>query len=471
MSISNIVPRDLLPRPEWTLLRIFVSTILPIIMFVALLMQGVPPQFTLVVLLMIGSQVSLAVTQGQKEMLAATASYFRPGLGRRVGQAQLFWGLALPAVTVAVYGAITPVATAPLLGSIFGLAMVIHALMSWATLRLWWAFQLPAWAFYFFFVPLAIRKAAIAGLLLDVAQYPVPWLAVGAVALALLVRYASSRNLQRRLHDTIVLGPGAIFSPSRVQAYKQQSRRVAGGGAGPAWRSRFLAGLVGRAAAAELRGDAVGARRWQLLAADFTVNVSPRPWVAPLLGLGILAMMTVFGYMHDSGTLGPTWYIGIVYQIGLSPMYSLAMVLLAAPMAGVSRRSGFRAELAAVLGAIWAAALLAVAFKLMSELLAATLPAVTWNGTARTFAAAPLHGVWLVPMAAPFAWLAVGLRPRAQCTLSNAAVVIGFFIGHGLMSELPYTVSVPIYGALSAVVFATALLLRRRWWRRADLPS
>ena len=470
MSIPTIVPRDLLPRPEWTVLRILVSTIIPILVFFALLMQGVPPQYMLIVLLMIGSQVSLAVTQGQKEMLAATTSYFRPGLGRRVGQAQLFWGLAVPATTTAIYGAITPIADAALLGTVFGLVMVIHALMAWATFRLWWAFQLPAWGFYFFFVPLAVRKAAFAGWLLELGRYPLPWLAVGVVSLVLLVRFAASRGLQRRLHDSIVLGPEAIFSPSRIQAYKQQRRHHGRDRVGPAWRRRSLAGLIGRAEAAQRQGDAVGARRWQLLAANLAVNVSPRPWVTRLLGPMVLALMTFFGYLQSSGSMERTWFSGLVYQVALVPAYSLSVVLLSAPMAGLSRRSGFRAEVSALLFATLAAALVAVGLKLASDLMAATMPSITWNGTVRPYAAAPLHGVWLVPMACPFAWLAVALRPRAQCTLSNGALLIGFFIGHGLMTWLPYPVSAPIFGAVSAVVFGGALLRRRRWWRQADLP-
>lgn len=470
MSIPTIVPRDLLPRPEWTVLRIAVTTAIPILVLVALLMQGVPPQFMLIVLLMIGSQVSLALAQGQKELLAATTSYFRPGLGQRVGQAQLFWGLALPALTAAVYGALVPAADLRMLGSIVGLAMVIHALMSWATFRLWWAFQLPAWAFYFFFVPMAVRKATVGGWLLQVMQHPLPWLAVGGAALVLLVRFAASRGLQRRLHDTIVLGPEAIFSPSRVQAYKQQSRRHGRGGVGPVWRRRSLAALTARAEVARRRGDAVGARRWQLLAANVAVNVSLRTWVPPLLGLGVLAMMAFFGYAQLSDTMDRSWFGGLVYQVGLAPIYSLSLVLLSAPMAGLSRRSGFRAEVSAVLAAMAVAALAAVGLKLVSVLLAAVLPAITWNGTVRTFAAAPLHGVWLVPLATAYAWLAVGLRPRAQCTLSNSAMIIGFFIGHSLLTMLPYAVSVPVFGAVSAAVFGAALLLRRRWWRQADLP-
>ena len=470
MSIPTIVPRDLLPRPEWTALRIVVTTAIPVLAFLALLMQGVPPQYMLIVLLMIGSQVSLAVTQGQKELLAVTASYFRPGLGRRVGQAQLFWGLAVPAMTTAIYGAVTPIATPALLGSVFGLVMVIHALMSWATFRLWWAFQLPAWAFYFFFVPMAIRKAAIADWLLRLGQYPLPWLAVGGVSLALLVRYAASRGLQRRLHDSIVLGPEAIFSPSRVQAYKQQRDRHGRSSGGPAWRTRILGRYIGRAAAARRRGDAIGAHRWQLLATGFAMHVSTRPLVMPLVALAVLAMMVVFGYMHNSGSLGPAWYIGLAYQVGLAPLFSLAMVLLGAPLAGLSRRSGFRAELTVVLVLMGLAALTAVGLKLVSELLAATLPSITWSGTVRTFTAAPLHGIWLVPLAAPYAWLLVALRPRPQCSLSNMGLIAGFYVGHGLMTGLPYAVSVPAFGALSAVVFTVALLLRRRWWRQADLP-
>ena len=233
MSIPTIVPRDLLPRPEWTVLRIAVTTAIPILVLVALLMQGVPPQFMLIVLLMIGSQVSLALAQGQKELLAATTSYFRPGLGPRVGQAQLLWGLALPALTAAVYGALVPAADLRMLGSIVGLAMVIHALMSWATFRLWWAFQLPAWAFYSFFVPMAVRKAAVVGWLLQVMQHPLPWLAIGGAALALLVRFTSSRNLQRRLHDTIVLGPEAYFSPAGSRPTSSRAAATAAAGSGP----------------------------------------------------------------------------------------------------------------------------------------------------------------------------------------------------------------------------------------------
>jgi len=470
MSIPTLVPRDLLPRPEWTLLRIGVGTVIPVLVVFGLVWQGVPPQFTLIVLLMIGSQVSIALAQAQKEMLAATTSYFQPGLGRRVGQAQLFWGVVLPAATTTVFGLIARDVGTAVLGSTFGLTMIVHALMSWATLRLWWAFQLPAWMFYFFFMPMAIRKAAVVSGLLDVAQRPAIWLAIGLLALVLLVRYASSRNLQRRLHDTIVLGPEAIFNPGRVQAYKQRSRRHAQVLGGPAWRRRVLARFIRRAGAARRRGDAEGARRWQLLSANFAANVSPRPLVVPLLLLGILAMTVVFGYVQGSGSLRGSWYSGLVYQVGLAPLFGLAMMLLAAPLDGVSRRVGFRAELAAILVTTLASAVIAILLKVFSEALAGMLPPLDWRGSVRTFTPAPLHGLWLVPLTAPFAWLALALRPRPQCALPNMFLIFGFFIGHGLMTGLPYVQTVPAYAALSVVVFAVAFWLRRRWWRRADLP-
>ena len=472
MSIPTLVSRDLLPRPEWTGLRIAVASAIPLLVVFALLIQGVPPQYLLIVLLFIASQVSMALAQAQKEMLAATASYFRPGLGRRVGQAQAFWGLALPALTTAVYAAITGEAAAAVSGSVFGLVMVLHAVMTWATFRLWWAFQLPAWAFYFFFVPMAVRKAAVAGYLLDLARHPTIWLAVGGLALSLLVRYASSRSLQRRLHDTIVLGPEAIFMPSRVQAYKQRSGRHAHASGGPAWRSRLLGALIGRAGAARDRGDAVGARRWRLLAANVAVNVSPRRWVMPLLLPGMLAAAVAFGYMHMSGSLGEQWYSGILYQFGLWPVFSLAVTLLASPLDGASRRTAWRAEANAFLGAVAVCTLLAFLVKIVSEALALVLPPLTWfDGSVRTYVTAPLHGLWLVPLATPFAWLAVALRPRPNCGLANMFVIAGYFVGHGLMTGLPYAVSVPAFAAASALAFAVAFWLRRRWWRRADLPG
>ncbi|HPF70965.1 MAG TPA: hypothetical protein PLQ13_09860, partial [Candidatus Krumholzibacteria bacterium] len=134
--IPTIVPRDLLPRPETTLLRVVVTSAIPVLVMFALVMKGVPAEWLLVVLMMIISQVSMAVTQAQKEMLAASSSYFRPGLGRRVAMAQLAWGLALPAAATLALALLGGDRQPALLGSAFGLAMLVHALMAWATLRM-----------------------------------------------------------------------------------------------------------------------------------------------------------------------------------------------------------------------------------------------------------------------------------------------------------------------------------------------
>ena len=76
-----------------------------------------------------------------------------------------------------------------------------------------------------------------------------------------------------------------------------------------------------------------------------------------------------------------------------------------------------------------------------------------------------------MPLVTPFAWLAVALRPRPHCGLANMFVITGFFIGHGLMTGLPYAEAVPPFAAASLLAFAVAWWLRRRWWLRADLPA
>jgi hypothetical protein len=459
--IPTIVPRDLVPRPEVTMLRIVVTTAIPMLMLLAFLLKrgGVPRSAVFVTQLMIATQVTMAIATAQKEMLAASASYFHVGLGRRVARAQAFWGLALPAVTTSS------------LASVFGLSMLLHAAMTWLTLRAWWAFQLPAFAFYFFFIPVAIRKAKANDDVEFMAGLPALWLVLGAVALVLLVRHVASRGLRRRLHDTIALGPEAVFRPGQVQAYKQRSGHGAGRVRGARWRNDILAGLVRRAAEAGGRGDAAAAVRWQLVAASFAANFSPRPWVAPFFAVAILAMIAVFGYMRISGSLGEQWYVGLAYQAALAPVFNLSMVLLGTPLFGRSRRTGLRAETQALVALILYSLAGAAALKLVSELMVLFMPVLQKAGGPRAFIGMPLHGLLAVAAAAPLAWLAMALFPRSSSPFGNIAAILGFYTCHAVMTQWASPWAPVVCIGLGVSAFAAAWAIRRRWWLGADMPA
>ncbi len=471
MSIPTLVPRDLLPRPEWTALRIAGWSAVPILILFALLIKGVPRQSLLLVLVFIAGQASLALAQGQKEMLAATSSYFRPGLGRRAGQAQAFWAMMVPTVTTLVYAVLAPGMGTAVLLSTFGLMMMVHAALSLATYRLWWAFQLPAFAFYIFFIPAFIRGGATADRMVAAAHQPIPWLVGGGVSAWLLVRYASSRALQRRLHDTIVLGPEAIFRPSRVQEYKDRHRRRDRRGGGSRLQGRLLAGITGRAAAARRRGDVLAAQRWRLMAVNTAVETSPRWWMLPLVTVATLAMMIVTAYVSGRDPEDPAWYGGLVYQVALFPFFHLATSFLGAPMTGASRRIAWRAETSVLLMTMLVSVATALLIRAVSGTLAGFMPAVTWHGELRHFRVAPLHGVWVAPLAACFGWFALALRPRPRCSLPIPFIFMGFYAGHALGIFGSPALAAAIYGGAAALAFLVALFRRRRWWLRADLPA
>ena len=82
--------------------------------------------------------------------------------------------------------------------------------------------------------------------------------------------------------------------------------------------------------------------------------------------------------------------------------------------------------------------------------------------------AAPLHGIWLAPLTAPFAWLAVAVRPRPLCSLPNVAIGPAFVVGNALMTRFPYRRRFPSWIAVSLAALVSCFLLRRRWWQRAD---
>ncbi|MBE0566383.1 MAG: hypothetical protein IH621_10520, partial [Krumholzibacteria bacterium] len=217
----------------------------------------------------------------------------------------------------------------------------------------------------------------------------------------------------------------------------------------------------------------VAARAWQLMAADFAANVSTRPLVVPVLLLALLAMMLWFGYadMGDEADFffNQVWMVGLVYQWALFPLFSLAPVLLTPPRTDVSRRSGLRAEVAALGGTALVSGALALATAAVFLLLEAVLPPLPWRGEALAFRPGAAHGIWLVPLVTPFVWLAVALRPRPQNSLANAAIMFPYFAGHILLTAMPYAQSTPLVLAASLAAFVVAFLLRRRWWLRADL--
>ncbi|MBK6735831.1 MAG: hypothetical protein IPG61_17480 [bacterium] len=173
-----------------------------------------------------------------------------------------------------------------------------------------------------------------------------PWL-VAAAALLRAARAqpgAAGAVLAPSRHD------GArrddLFRPGRIVAYKQQRGCHVRAGQGPAWRRRLIDRLIGRAAIANGNGRPVLTRIWQLLALDIAMTVTVRRWLLVVLGLGIPVMMLSGGYIDGDSREGMLdfWFAGLVYQWASWPFFSLAAVLLTAPMTSCSRRTGIRAE-------------------------------------------------------------------------------------------------------------------------------
>lgn len=468
MSALALDRRLLFPRPRALLARLAMGAALPLALLVLTVVYSGNAGFVLFGALFIVAQGAAAVTTAHKEVLAAGHTWFHRGLRRQILAAQLVWAL-LEAVAVVLFLSLTHTELDLVwLTTAFGAALCVHALIALAMLHLAWAFQLPIWLYYVYFLLPTYRHAVRVGQVDAVMATPLPWLLAAGALTWWLGRRVMSPALHRRLHGTFVLGSEDLLRPGRVQQFKRERGAHGRAGLGPAWRRRLIENLLGRATVARQSGDVRAARTWQMWALDVAVSVSTRGWVITLAFVGLLTFMLFLGY-YDGRLRGLNgWFSGLAYQWTLVPVFSLAVPLLAAGQAAVSRREGLRAEIA-VLGQmtafILACALLTAA---LQAALAAWLPVLHWRGVDHTYFAAPLHCIWLAPSIAPFAWLGVALRPRPLCTLSSVAVGPLFLVGHYLLIEVPHRTGVLIWIAASVAALVTAYLMRRRWWQRAD---
>jgi hypothetical protein len=467
MNASVLERRLLAPRPGLLCGRLALGLAVPVVMLVFAVRTARVPGFGIFAAVFIAAQVACAIATAHKEILAASPSFFRPGLRRQLFMAQLAWALAVVATLAVCLRVAYPALPATWLGSTCGAALAAFALAALATLWLGWSFQLPLWLYYaFILMPAFVR--AIATRRWDAALgTPVAWLAAGVLLLVLLGRTLTSRDVHRRLSGSLVLGVDDVFRPGRLRQYKSNCGGWNRAGDGPRWRQRLIAAPLRRAALAYANGKVCQGRAWQALAID-AASISPRARVVVLTVAGMLVMTLFFGYYDSFPSHDSRWFAGLVYQWALFPAYGLSTALLTGATCAVSRRTGYRSELAA-LG--WVAAMTVAAALLTAGLfaaLAAVMPPLPWGGHELVFRAARPHGIWLVPLLVPFGWLAVALKPRPQSPL--AAFLLGpmFIGGHAALSQLPYRVATPYCVAASALAFAAAAALRRRWWERAD---
>lgn len=471
MNAPVLERRLLAPRPGLLCGRLALGLVVPVTLLSFTATTARVPGFGVFAAVFIAAQVALAITTAHKEILAASPSFFRAGLGRQLFAAELAWALAVAAALAVGLRAAYPAIPAAWLGSTCGAALVAFALAALATLRLAWSFQLPLWLYYAFFLMPAFVRAVSGGRWDAVLGAPWAWLAAGALLLALLGRALVSRDVHRRLSGSLVLGVDDMLRPGRLQQFKSMCGAGGRHGSGPRWRHRLIGLLTGRAADAQAAGREVSARAWQVLAVNTAATVSPRGWVVAMTMIGMFAMMLFFGYYDAQASRQTPWFAGLVYQWALFPAYGLGTGLLVALPGAVSRRSGFRAELL-TLGRVAALALAAALLTAgLFAGLAAVLPPLAREGHQLAFRAARPHGIALVPLLVPFAWLAVALKPRPQSPL--AAFVLGplFIGGHLALSELPLGTALPWCTAASALAFAAAAALRRRWWEKADLSA
>lgn len=471
MNAPALERRLLAPRPGLLCGRLALGLVVPVVLLVLTAANAGAPGFGVFAAVFIAAQVAFVIGTAHKEILAASPSFFRAGLHRQLFAAQLVWALAVAVLLAIGLRVAYPAFPAAWLGSTCGAALAAFALASLATLRLAWSFQLPLWLYYAFFVMPAFVRAIANGRWDAVLSAPLAWLAAGVLLLVLLGRTLASRDVHRRLSGSLVLGVDDMLRPGRLQQFK--SACGAGGryGSGPRWRHRLIGLLLERATAAQAAGRVLAARAWQVLAVNAAATISPRGWVVAMTLIGMLAMVLFFGYFDAQRDHERQWFVGLVYQWALFPVYGLGTGLLAALPGAMSRRSGFRSELLAV---GWVAALSLAAALLTAGLfagLAAVLPPLARDGHELVFRAARPHGIWLVPLLVPFGWLAVALKPRPQSPL--VAFLLGplFIGGHLALSQMPYRVATPYCVAVSALAFAAAAVLRHRWWQRADFVN
>jgi hypothetical protein len=392
--------------------------------------------------------VAFALATGHKEILAATSSYFRPGLRSQLCAAQLLATAIAGLVALAAGLLLFQQPDARALTTAFAMAVSVHAGMTLLTLHLHWSYQFTMWMFY-----LALVFAGLGGLGRVGAQgewlsHPLPWLAAAALLVTLLARRLSSRSLQRRLNGTMVLGFEDMFDTSRMRALQELRGRNARPGQGPRWRAALLDFTLARAAAAQRPGRAAEARAWLLAHAGAAMTISRRQRIlAPLGGL----------------------YAGLVYSFAARPLIAVCGAMNSRLSSAASRRTAFRSELAAVGGAVGATIVVTGIFWAVFGVLAAQLPALSLAGRELTYTPPSPHLNWLMPLLAPFIWLGVALRPRPLSNLPGTMMMLAFLTGYNMLVLSPYAGATLVVLGLAAVAGAVAFERRRRWWQRADM--
>ncbi|MBK6735379.1 MAG: hypothetical protein IPG61_15115 [bacterium] len=470
MNAMGLNRRLLVPRPGRLVTRMSLGVAVPLVVVVVSVFRSGSQAMALFSALFMTAQITCAVTTSHKEIMAASPAFFQPGLRRKLLTAQFSWAAGLAVVMAALLGAFHPDfgGMRPLM--VAGSVLCVHALFALATLYIPWSFQIPIWIWYLWFPARYLGYKSKSGELDAVFDTAWPWLVAAVLLLWLLGRSLARPGLYRRLHGTLVLGADDLFRPN-AWLRTSSSRLPRTCRAGPVWRRRLIDRLFGLAAIARDRRSPGPGPHPATAGPGRRHDFHRAQLVCWCCWVGIPVMMVSGGYV-DGGTregMLDFWFAGLVYQWASWPFFSLAAMLLTAPMTSCSRRTGFRAEVA-LLGPMM---LLALGGTLLTaavfQLLAAVLPPLTWNGRPVTYSAPLPHGIWLVPMLAPFAWLGVALRPQGT-VCCRVFLVMSFIWGHGLLCSLPYRVSVPIMAALSLVALAVAYQLRRRWWEKADLP-
>lgn len=471
MSTLSFDRQVMLPRPGRTLLRASLVLVLPALFILTRHLRLPDAELDIYVTLFGLAQVTVALATGHKEILAATSSFFRPGLRAQLCAAQLIGAAVAGLVIVAVGLAALPQPDGAALTAAFAMAVAVYAGMTLLTLHLHWSYQFTMWMLYLTPVVVKLARPNRDGTAADLLAHPLPWL-LGAVLLtALLARRTLSRSLQRQLSGTLVLGFDDMFRNSRMQALRELRGRHAHQGQGPRWRSALLAFALTRAAAARQPGREAEARAWLLAHAGVALTICPRRRVVALYGV-LLAGLVVFGGYYDNwlfsnGDKG--LFGGMGYTFAAMPLVGICTAMSARLPWPSSRRTGFRSELTALGGAVGVTLVLSGILWVVYSVLAASLPPLSWLGRELTYTSPALHVNWLAPLLAPFIWLGVALRPRPDSKLPGAMMSGSFLAGYNAILFYPNAGAALIALGLAAVAGVVAFERRRRWWRRTDL--
>lgn len=470
MSALALDRAFLLPRPGRLALRVGFGMVLPIVVLAFSVVKAPNLAFVWFVLLFVVLQIAAALMTTHKEILAASHSFFHRGLRRQLLLAQLIWAFGEAAVVALFVAFACPGAGVAVAASVFGSVLIVHASMALATLWLTWSYQLPFWAYILFRASPWLMRQEQSGRLAGVLGAPVYWLGGAAILIWVLVHLMVRPRLHRRLCGTMVLGSEDMLRPGRIQAYRRSGDVHRRSDQNWRWRQRLIGALLGRADVARRSERVIVARAWQVVALDAAVSITSRKRVLAAALIGTIALVMICGYYDARGEEDMSnWFAGWPYLLAVTPLYGLGLALLWAQQGAIARHTAFRAELVA-LGWLTLASLAAALILAGAQVaLAAVLPPLRWGGREMAFTATHLHGVWLAPMLAPFAWLGVALRPRAQCTSTNPVLYLAFCAGNWLMSMVPYRESAPLFAGISLITFTVAFVLRRRWWARADL--